>query len=269
VPYRVLVCDLDGTLLLDPPDLDPELVEGCRRAVERGLVFSIATGRMPPGAERYVAELGADGPGIFYNGALVRDAVDGRDLMRLTLPRGLIWRAHEVFAHAPISPLFYRDDQLYCLDESWAARLYAEEQAVPLEVIDQPADFLSMGGFVKTLFIGHPETLPIVRDELTHAVGGEARLVMTRRDYLEMIPPTASKGAALRVVADHLGVPLEEIVAVGDQENDLEMIRAAGLGVAMPQAPEVVRGHADRVAPTPDQGGLLALFREILPEYFD
>ncbi len=269
MPYRVLVCDLDGTLLLDPPDLDPDLVEGCRRAVERGLIFSIATGRMPPGAERYIAELGADGPGVFYNGALVRDPEDGRDLMRLTLPRGLIWRAHEVFAHAPVNPLFYRDDQLYCLDESWAARLYAEEQAVPLEVIDEPADFLCMGGFVKTLFIGHPETLPIVRDELARAVGGEARLVMTRRDYLEMIPPTASKGAALRVVADHLGVPLEEIVAVGDQENDLEMIRAAGLGVAMPQAPEAVRAQAGRVAPTPDKGGLLALFREILPEYFD
>src|SRR2546428_8916501 len=108
-----------------------------------------------------------------------------------------------------------------------------------------------MGGFVKTLFIGRPETLPIVRDELTQAVGGEARLVMTRRDYLEMIPPTASKGAALRVVADHLGVPLEEIVAVGDQENDLEMIRAAGLGVAFPPAPAVVRGQAGRVVPMP------------------
>ena len=269
MPYRVLVCDLDGTLLLHPPDLDPDLVAGCRRAVSRGLIFCVATGRMPPGAERYIAELDAAGPGVFYNGALVRDSEDGRDLMRLTLPRGLLWRAHEVFAHAPVNPLFYRDDQLYCLDESWAARLYSEEQAVPLEVIDQPADFLSMGGFVKSLFIGHPETLPIVRDDLTRAVGEEARLVMTRRDYLEMIPLTASKGAALRVVAEHLGVPLADIVAVGDQENDLEMIRAAGLGVAMPQAPEAVRDQAGRVAPTPDKGGLLALFREILPEYFD
>jgi hypothetical protein len=55
---------------------------------------------------------------------------------------------------------------------------------------------------------------------------------------------------------------------VGDQENDLEMIRAAGLGIAMPQSPEVVRKQAGRVAPTPPEGGLLALFQEILPEYF-
>jgi hydroxymethylpyrimidine pyrophosphatase-like HAD family hydrolase len=91
---------------------------------------------------------------------------------------------------------------------------------------------------------------------------------MTRRDYLEMIPPAASKGAALRFLASHLGVPLEETIAVGDQENDLEMIRAAGLGVPMPLASETVRGAAGRVAPPDDQGGLLALFTEILPEFF-
>src|SRR5204863_8043427 len=95
-----------------------------------------------------------------------------------------------------------------CLGEGGPPRLCWEEAAVPLEVIDQPGEFLSMRGFVKTLFLGHPETLPIVRDDLTRTVGEEARFVMTRRDYLEMIPPTASKGAALRVVADHLGVPL-------------------------------------------------------------
>ena len=83
MPYRALVCDLDGTLLLQPPDLDRDLVAGCRRAVSRGLIFCVATGRMPPGAERYLAELDASGPGIFYNGALVRDSEDGRDLMRL------------------------------------------------------------------------------------------------------------------------------------------------------------------------------------------
>ena len=63
-------------------------------------------------------------------------------------------------------------------------------------------------------------------------------------------------------------MPLDGTIAVGDQENDLEMIRAAGLGIAMPRAPETVRRAAGRVAPPDEQGGLLALFTEILPEYF-
>ena len=65
------------------------------------------------------------------------------------------------------------------------------------------------------------------------------------------------------------GVPLARVVAVGDQENDLEMLRAAGLGVAMPHAPEPVRRAADRVAPDAAEGGLLALFGELFPGRFD
>jgi Cof subfamily protein (haloacid dehalogenase superfamily) len=268
VPYRLLVCDLDGTLLDKPPDLDPALVAGLRRAIERGLTVSIATGRMPPGVDRYRDELGITAPMIFYNGALVRDHEVGQDLMTLTLPRGILWQAHDVYAHAPVDPLFYRDDRLYCLAESFQVRAYSEQQGVPLEVIDAPGDFLRLGGFVKSLFIGHPQSLPTVRADVEAAVGEAARLVMTRRDYLEMIPPAASKGAALRFLASHLGVPLEQTIAAGDQENDLEMIRAAGLGIAMPLSPDTVRAAAGRVAPPDEQGGLLALFTEILPEYF-
>ena len=266
--YRLLVCDLDGTLLDNPPDLDPALVDGLRRAMERGLIFSIATGRMPPGTVRYRDEIGVTAPMVFYNGALVRDHEAGRDLMTLTLPRGILWQTHDVFAHAPVDPLFYRDDQLYCLAESFPVRTYSRVQGVPLEVIESPGDFLRMGGFVKSLLIGHPASLPAVRSLLEAVVGDTARLVMTRSDYLEMIPPAASKGSALRFLAGHLGVPLEETVGVGDQENDLEMITAAGLGIAMPRAPEAVRKAAGRVAPPDEQGGLLALFTEVMPEYF-
>ena len=73
---------------------------------------------------------------------------------------------------------------------------------------------------------------------------------------------------ALRYLCEHLGVPLSQTIAVGDQENDLEMIEAAGLGVAMPDAPARVRAAAGRVAPSARDGGLLALFRELMPERF-
>jgi hydroxymethylpyrimidine pyrophosphatase-like HAD family hydrolase len=73
---------------------------------------------------------------------------------------------------------------------------------------------------------------------------------------------------ALSHLCEHLGVPLSRTIAVGDQENDLEMIEAAGLGVAMPEAPARVRAAAGRVAPTTRDGGLLALFRELMPERF-
>jgi len=265
---RLLVCDIDGTLVDKSLVLDPALVEAFRGARERGLLISLATGRMPPGAERYREELGVTAPSIFYNGALIRDPESGRDLLALTLPRGLLGKTYDVFANAPVHPLFYRDDQLYCLETTFPVRDYGDSQGLRVNIVTDPADFLALGAFVKSLFIGHPATLPLLREELAVAVGEDARLVMTRTDYLEMIPAAASKGAALVALATHLGVPLERVVAVGDQENDLEMIEAAGLGVAMPGSPSAVRRAANRVAPPPDAGGLLALFRDILPEYF-
>jgi len=107
-----------------------------------------------------------------------------------------------------------------------------------------------------------------VRGELTPIVAEHGRLVRTRHDYLEIIPVAASKGAALARLAEHVGVPLDRVVAVGDQENDLEMLREAGLGVAMPHAPEAVRRVADRIAPSAADGGLLRLLGELFPDHF-
>lgn len=268
MPYALLVCDLDGTLVDHSGLLDPELVAAFRRAADRGLLISLATGRMPAATTRFRDELRVRAPIIYYNGALVRDPLSGEDLLSLTLPRGVLRHAYDVFAHAPVHPLFYRDDQLYCLERSLPIRSYCDEEGLRAEVIPDPLEFLSLGAFVKSLLIGHPDALPVVREELEGVVGEGAKLLRTRHTYLEVVPAAASKGSALARLAAHLAVPLERVVAVGDQENDLEMIQAAGVGVAMPHAPEFVRAAADRVAPEPGAGGLLALIRELIPEHF-
>jgi Cof subfamily protein (haloacid dehalogenase superfamily) len=267
--YDLLVSDLDGTLIDGSMTLEPPLVTAFRRAAERGLAISIATGRMPAAADRYRDELGITAPVIYYNGALVRDGSGRPDLVSLTLPRGVLARAWAVFSNAPVHPIFYRDGRLYCVEKTFEVRRYCDEEGLRVEVVDDPAGFLVLGAFIKTLLIAHPRDLDVVREELTPVVAEHGRLVRTRRDYLEIIPVTASKGAALARLAAHLGVSLARVVAVGDQENDLEMLREAGLGVAMPHAPELVRRAADRVAPGAADGGLLALFAELFPGRFD
>lgn len=264
--YDLLVCDLDGTLIGDSMTLDPALVEAFHRATSRGLTISLATGRMPAAADSYRDELGITAPVIYYNGAVVRGGT-GPDLVSLTLPRGVLRRAWTMISQAPVHPIFYRDDRLFCAERTLPVRRYCEEEGLTVDVIDDP-EFLGLGAFIKSLLIGHPRDLDIVREELTPIVAEHARLVRTRRDYLEIIPVEASKGAALAQLVAHLGVPIERVVAVGDQENDLEMLRAAGVGVAMPHAPEPVRRAADRVAPAAAEGGLLRVLGELFPGHF-
>jgi Cof subfamily protein (haloacid dehalogenase superfamily) len=264
----LLVLDLDGTILDKTMRLDPALVAAVRRAIERGLHVTLATGRMPSGSKRYWEELGITAPVVLYNGGLIRDPASGQDLFQEALPAGVAWAAFPAFANAPVHPLFFQDDALYCLEHTFPVMAYCNEQGIDADEIHDPEVFLSTGEFAKCLFMGHPDVLPVVREDLLSAVGARARLVRSRPDYLELLPAAASKGRAFEWLAGHLAIPLERTIAVGDQENDLEMIRAAGIGVAMAHAPEAVRAVADRVAPPPEAGGLLALLAELLSEYF-
>jgi hypothetical protein len=266
--YDLLVSDLDGTLLDDEMRLDPGLVEAFHQAAKRGLAISLATGRMPASADPYRDQLGITAPVIYYNGAVLRGPDGGPDLISLTLPRGVLARAWTVVAQSPVHPIYYRDDRLYCAERTPAVRRYCEEEGLTVDVIPDVAEFLRLGAFIKSLMIGHQRDLDIVREELTPIVAEHGRLVRTRHDYLEIIPVAASKGAALARLAEHVGVPLAKVVAIGDQENDLEMLREAGLGVAMPHAPEAVRRAADRVAPAAADGGLLRLLAELFPRHF-
>lgn len=268
VGYDLLVCDLDGTLIDHSMALDPALVAAFKGAAARGLHISIATGRMPAAVDRYREELDIQTPVIYYNGALIRDPASGRDLLSHRLPPGILGRVVDVFANAPVHPLFFRDDRLYCLELSLAIRGFCENEGLRVHVIPDPEDFLRLGAFVKSLFIGPPDVLVVLRQDLEAVIGSDARLVRTASHYLELVPAAASKGSALSCLAEHLGVPLPRVVAVGDQDNDLDMICAAGLGVAMPGAPEAVRSAADWVAPPAADGGLLALLAAVLPDHF-
>lgn len=265
--YELLVCDLDGTLIGHSMALEPALVAAFKGAAAAGLGITIATGRMPLSVDFYRETLDIRLPVIYYNGGLIRDAA-GIELLRRELSRGILAKVREVFSAAPVHPIFFRDEQLYCLDRTLPIRQFCDDEGLRAHVIPDPEDFLRLGAFMKALFIGHRRDLVVLRADLEGLLGHDARLVHTAEHYLELLPVASTKGAALAHLAAHLGVPLDRVVAVGDHDNDLEMVEVAGLGVAMAHAPESVRAVADRVAPAPADGGLLRLLAEVLPESF-
>jgi Cof subfamily protein (haloacid dehalogenase superfamily) len=267
VGYELLVCDLDGTLIDHSLALEPALVAAFNRAAAAGLGITIATGRMPLSVDFYREALDIRLPVIYYNGGLIRDAA-GMELLRRELPRGVLAKVREVFSAAPVHPIFFRDEQLYCLDRTLPIRQFCDDEGLRAHVIPDPEEFLRLGAFMKGLFIGHRRDLVVLRADLEGLLGDDARLVHTAEHYLELLPVASTKGAALAHLAAHLGVPLDRVVAVGDHDNDLEMVEVAGLGVAMAHAPESVRAVADRIAPAPADGGLLRLLAEVLPESF-
>ena len=188
---------------------------------------------MPRGSSRRRSSVPAT------NGGLIRDAA-GTELLRRELPRGILAKVREVFSAAPVHPIFFRDEQLYCLDRTLPIRQFCDDEGLRAHVIPDPEEFLRLGAFMKGLFIGHRRDLVVLRADLEGLLEGDARLVHTAEHYLELLPVASTKGAALAHLAAHLGVSLDRVVAVGDHDNDLEMVEIAGLGVAMAHAPESV-----------------------------
>ncbi|MBI4241921.1 MAG: HAD family phosphatase [Candidatus Rokubacteria bacterium] len=264
--FELLVLDLDGVILDSAMRIDPALDAGLKRAMARGLRVTLATGRMPSASRPYWERLGISMPVILYNGALVQDPASRAILYARELPRGILWETYPIYTHAPVDPLYYKDDTLYCLERTHPVLTYCGEEALDAVEIADRETFLRENSFVKCLFIGHPAVLPVLREELAPRVGA-SRLVVSHTNYLELLPAGVSKGEALVVLADHLGIPLERVIAVGDEENDLEMIQTAGFGIAMPHSPPHVRAAAARVV-LGGAAGLEALLAEISPEHF-
>jgi len=264
--FELVVLDLDGVVLDDAMRVDPALEDWLRRAMARGLRATLATGRMPRATRPYWERFGISTPVILYNGALVHDPESGEALHACSLPVGLVAAIYPFFAGAPVDPLFFQGDTLYCLKTTGPVLAFCRDETLDAIELDDPETFLREGSFAKALFIGDPEALPGLREKLGPAVGA-ARLVVSRPDYLELLPPGASKGAALTFLAGRLGIPLESVIAVWDHENDLEMLQIAGVGIAMPHSPPHVRAAASYVAPPPP-GGLTALLAELCPARF-
>ncbi len=242
---RLFVFDLDGTLLGPDHRLPRETVEFLTRELVHKHRFTIATGRSLASTRPFLRELGVGLPVILYNGAVIYDPAGGKVLRELRLPLKMAREALRLARSFPVHPEVYRDihdPNLYVDQITPAIAAFQRKEGLPAVEV---GDLLSSLDFcpLKLLLIGPREVLPDLETRLREALP-QAEVVRSEQDYLEVLPPGASKGEGLRWLCRFLGVSPEEVVAVGDQLNDLGMLEVAGVGVAMAHAPEALRRRA-------------------------
>ncbi len=250
--YRLFAFDLDGTLLSHDGSIPPSVEGFLARLTERAWV-TLATGRSLASARPYAERLRINVPAILYHGAVIWDFSAGKAIWERRLPPQKAAAVLEVCRDLPVAVQLYRapdDPTVYVSDLSRPVLEFARKESLPLKETDLGR--LVQGGPLKFLIIGAPGRLPELAALLRKAAP-ELTVVRAERNYLEVLPPGVDKGEALARLSGYLRVPLEEAVAVGDQESDLPMIRRAGLGVAMAAAPEAVRRAADMVLSSVDE----------------
>jgi Cof subfamily protein (haloacid dehalogenase superfamily) len=206
-------------------------------------------------AAPWVERLGADSPVILYNGGQVLDFSSGRLPHDRRLPAEVARAALAVIREDPeLQPHLILNDRVYVERPHPMTEAYAADDGLPYEVV-RSLDALLGADPHKLLVIGTTERIAALHHAVERA-GVTAHAVQSEPTYLEILPFGVSKGAALAVVLEELGLDPAAVIAVGDSWNDLEMIEAAGLGVAMGHAPEGVRARADHVCGTAEEDGL-------------
>lgn len=262
-PYRLLIADIDGTLVPEDKVVRPGVVAAIKAAQARGVRVCLATGRQPRSAQRFVEAVGADAPTIVYNGGLLYDFQAARRLWARPLPLEDARRVLPVLRRFPeTSPLLYIFNKVFAERRTPFVDLYARRDALTVETTPH-FDQLLTEAPAKFLVVGHRPDLERLSRALRDLPGPTINQVFSQQDYLEILPPGINKGVALRELAGVVRIPLQQIVAVGDAMNDLSMLETAGLGVAVEGSPPPLLAAAGQTCPGPEEEGVRVLIERL------
>jgi len=274
--YRLLALDIDGTLVNSRDELTPRTRAALQRASEAGISIILATGRRYSRALPLVEALGLDAPLVTASGALIKRPSDHSTLYQAEFGRDLLCRLLAVVERSGYDAVLYGDTfhhgyDYFCPRIEVAQTELAEFFALnadchhvwPTLMTDPPAGIFA--GFA----IGSRQQMIELHHALERELPGELYTHVLRspryRGYMcEIAPHGVTKWAGIRRLADQWGIPPEEICAVGDDVNDLQMVVGAGLGVAMGNAVDELKAVADRIAPGHDDEGLASVVEWVL-----
>jgi hypothetical protein len=255
---RLIVSDLDGTLLNSAHVVTPFTAEAIHEATARGVLFTVATGKTYPSTIGLIAQFGIRVPLICSNGTQVF-APDGTLLNEAPITRGLAIESVQIALDAGFTPIVYL--KMGLLVQTWDANVeevVAHHEPAPEMVSDLPSALADGYTPYKLIFMSQDRASINGFDaHLRRVFEGRAQILRSGlASVVEVLPLGVTKGTALAFILNHLGLPTESVMAFGDNCNDHDMIRMAGIGVAMGHAPDDVRSGAAVVTGTNDEDGV-------------
>ncbi|XP_004291154.1 PREDICTED: uncharacterized protein LOC101294624 isoform X1 [Fragaria vesca subsp. vesca] len=263
--FRYIFCDMDGTLLDSRSLMSSTTARALKEASSRGVKIIIATGKARPAVMRVfkmVDLAGKDGivsefsPGVFLQGLLVY-GIQGREICRRNLDQD-VCREACVYSLENKVPLiaFSKDRCLSLFDHPHVDSMHTVYHEPKADIIPSVEHLLAAADIQKLVFMDTAEGVSTaLRPYWSEATGDRATVVQTVPDMLELVPPGTSKGSGVKMLLDHLGITPKEIMAIGDGENDVEMLELAGLGVCLSNGAEKTKAVANVIGASNDEDG--------------
>jgi Cof subfamily protein (haloacid dehalogenase superfamily) len=269
LPIGLIALDLDGTLI-DEDLVRPERTKGAiGAAIARGISVSIVTGRMATSAMAFARELGLTAPIVGYQGAIIRAMPEpdsgrvGRILLHRPLAAAAAREAIEWTREIGLDPHINHLERFIIRADDPRAEDYSAFLGGRMEVTDDLLRWLRRP-VSKVIAVSEEPIDEAILGVVRERFAGRANVTISHPRFLEFLRPGVTKGAAVSWLARRAGVPMANVLAVGDQFNDLEMIAAAGHGAAMPHAPGPVKAAARYIAPPLAQEGAAQLIEQLV-----
>ncbi len=265
--YKLLVVDIDGTLLGRERTISAENKEALAQARKSGVGVALSTGRAVLACRSILDQLALDGHHIFFDGALVSDL--GEEVYAEPLDRGVVREAIE-FAHRhKIDLELYSTTHYFVERETWSTDAHRKFFGIEPTIVDFTGlwerERIIKGGLASV----NPQQMAKAR-EFYARFESNLHFSLARSpafpdvEFTNVVALGVSKGRALEALALHLGMSLAEVMAVGDGTNDITLLSRAGLAVAMDNAPDEVKAVADHITLDVDQSGLAVAVERFL-----
>jgi Cof subfamily protein (haloacid dehalogenase superfamily) len=223
----------------------------------------VVTGRMYRSIAPYLKEAGLEDPVVCYQGAVVAEA-DGTFLRHVPIPLDVAREAIDAVTAEGVHLNAYVDDDLYVAEVTPEARAYADFQHIPLHPVGDLRTWLSQRP-TKLVAVDERTRIDELEQRLKPRFAGRLYVSKSLPEFLEFASPDVNKASGLAFLADRLGFSREGTVALGDGENDVELVQWAGFGVAVANAHERVLAAADLVCPSDEEEGVA----QVIEAYLD
>jgi len=258
----LVVTDVDGTLLTHDKKLTPRAIEAVARLHANGIPFSICSSRPPFGLRMLVEPLRLKLPFGGYNGgAIVEPALPSLPIVeQVLIPPDAAKQAVAMFREHGIDCWLFVGNEWLCTNpagDKVELETYTVQQPPTIVREFTEAHYAAVGKIVGPS--EDHDRVARLAEMMQQALAGRVHAARSQPYYCDVIPPGIDKGRLVELLAEHLGgVPRDEIMVLGDMDNDLEMFRKAGFGVAMGNASEAVKRAAQALTLSNDEDGFAA-----------
>lgn len=262
--YKLIAVDVDGTLVGEDLVITPAIFEAVNEVRARGINFTLATGRALFSAMKFATPLKIDIPMITFGGALVSHPVTQEVYYKLPLDYQLGRTAYQLLKSLDLHVNIQKIDGVFTTQMDYEAGLYTTLTSNAMHIIEDIDPCLQNDAMKLLVVCTDPEKLLKAEYLIKEKMGEQVFVSRSLSSFLEVLNPQASKGQALKCLGELMKVKREEIMAVGDHYNDMDMLEYAGLGVAMEISPPELQEIADFVSGDPNHDGMAEILNKFV-----